>query len=58
MTYPNKQGEFTFVDIPDGTYLLEIYDYVNVYDPVLVEVSESKDVKARGYLYDIKIGKG
>jgi len=38
--------------------LLEIYDLIHQYDPVLVEVSDSKEVKARGYLYDIRIGKG
>ena len=57
-TYANEQGEFKFTSIPDGTYLLEIYDLVHQFDPVLVEISQSKDVKARGFLYDIKIGKG
>ena len=58
VSYPNKEGDFSFVSIPDGTYLLEIYDYSNYYEPVLVEVADSKDVKARAFIYDIRIGKG
>lgn len=57
-TYANSDGEFRFAAVPDGSYLLEVYDLVHHYDPVLVEVSHQKDVKARGFLYDIKIGKG
>jgi len=58
ITYPNKAGDFKFTSIPDGSYLLEIYDLVHHFDPVLVEVTASKDVAARGFLYNAKSGKG
>ena len=53
-TYITAGNKFRFADVPDGSYVLEVSDLKNYYEPVLVEVKG----KVRANLYSVKTGKG
>ena len=57
VVFANDKGEFKFVNIPDGKYILSVNDDLYDYESIFLEVSEDgSEVKA--FQNNIKSGKG